>query len=96
MIAGATGIVANGDARLHRVGNQTVVDQFQRGDMGGVLERLINGTFVFFDETPVVTQVRRQIVMHLGRARFHGFLHVDDGGQIGDVQHDGFGGIAGL
>ncbi len=68
MFVGRAVVVAHRHARLHRVGDQTVVDQFQRGDMGGGLERRVRGGLVFLDETPVVAQVVGQIVMHLGCA----------------------------
>ena len=89
----AAAVVAHRDARLHRVGHQTVVHQFQRGDMGGVVKGLVHRILVFLDEPPVVAQVAGQIVMHLGRAVLHRFLHVDDGGQFVDIDDDRLGGV---
>eukprot|EP00043_Microstomoeca_roanoka_P002426 m.38320 g.38320 ORF g.38320 m.38320 type:complete len:1021 (-) comp11478_c0_seq1:708-3770(-) len=89
-------VIAHRHARLHRVGDEPLVDQFQRGDMGGLGEGLVHGGLVFLDEAPVVAQVGRQVVMHLGRALGQRGLHVDDGGQVLDIELDRLGGVTRL
>ncbi len=82
-------IIAHRHARLHRIRDQTVVHQFQRRDMRRVFHRLLDGIAVFLDEAPIIAQVAVQFVMHLGRALGDGLLHVDDSGQLVDLDDDG-------
>ena len=91
-----TAIVADRDTRLHRVGDKTLVYQFQRRDMGCFPDRLVDRLAVLFDKAPVIAKVAFQIVVNLGRAPGQRRLHVHDGGQFVDIHHDGLGGIAGL
>ena len=50
-------VIAHGHARLHRVGDQPVVDQFQGCDMRRFLKRLIHRALVFLDKSPIIAQV---------------------------------------
>ena len=61
--------------------------------MRGVLDRLIDRALVFLDEAPVITQVARQIVMHLRGAVLQRLFHVHHGGQFADLYLDRLGGI---
>ena len=94
LVTGA-GVFPHRDARLHRVGDEAVVHQFQRCHMGCVLERRIGG-FGVGAELPIVAEVVGQIVVHLGCTRLKRLGHVHHGGQFLDVQHDGLGGGARL
>ena len=96
MVAGATGKIPHCHAWLHRVGHQTVVAQFQRGDMRRLLERFLDRRLVLFDKAPVIAQVVFQIVVHLGRIRLQRVFHIHHGGQFRNVDLNRLGGIAGL
>ena len=85
-------IGADRNARLHRVGDQTVVHQLQRSDVMRALDRLVHRLAVLFDKTPVVAEVVRRLVMNrsppiFGAARDRR-LHVDHCGKFGDVELD--------
>ena len=95
-LPGPTAEIAHGHARLHRVGDEPVVDELQRGDMRGALERRVHRRAVLLDKTPVVAQVRRQLVMHLRRAVLQRRLHVHDRRQLLDIDLDRLGGVARL
>ncbi len=88
--------IPNRHTRLHRVGNQSVIGQFQRGDMGGFLKRLIHSTLVFLDKTPVITQVSGQFVMYLRRTILDRLFHVHHRRQFGNINFNRFCRIAGL
>ncbi len=88
--------LADRAARLDRVRDQAVVGQLQRRDVVRAADRLIDGLLVLLDEAPVEAEVRRQLVMDLGRPVRERCAHVDDGGQVLDVEHDRLGGAAGL
>ena len=85
VIPSAGEILADRGARLHRVGHQTVVDQFQRGDMGCSLEGGVHGGAVVFDPAPIVALVVGNLVMHAVRRICQSLGHVDDRGQFFDV-----------
>ena len=89
-------VIADGHARLHRVGDEAVVDQLQRGDMGGLVEGLVHRLLILLHEPPVVAEVAGQIVMHPGRILFHRLFHVHHGGQLVDIDDNRLGGVAGL
>ena len=84
VVAGAGVVFGNAGARLHRVGHQPVVDQFQRGDMRRGFDRLIDGGAVVLDPAPVEAQVVGDFVMHAVRRIGHRGGHIDDRRQILD------------
>ena len=88
-------IFTDGAARLHRVRDQTVVDQLKGGDVVRALDRLIGRGAVILDPAPVKALVGADLVVHIIRAAQRLF-HVDDGGQLFDIDLDGFRGIARL
>ncbi len=89
-------IVTNSNTRLHRVCNQTVVDQLKRGDVRCFLERFVNRRFVFFNKTPVVAEVRCQFVVNFWRIRSECRHHVHNSRKLLDVEANGFGSVARL
>ena len=96
MVTRTTGIVAHGHARLHRVGDEAVVHQLQRGDMVRILECLIHRRFVLLHKAPVVAQVAGQFVMYFRRAVLDRVFHVDHRRQFGDIDHNRLGCVARL
>ena len=89
-------VLADGAARLHRVGDQAVVDELERRDVRRGRDRGVDGLAVVLDEAPVEAEVARVVVVDGGGAGLEGGAHVDDGGQLLDVDDDGLGGVAGL
>ena len=85
VIPGAGEILTNRGARLHRVRHQTVVHQFQRGDMRRGFEGGVHGGAVVFDPAPVIALVVRDLVMHAVRRIRQSLGHVDDRGQFFDI-----------
>ena len=83
-------------ARLHRVGDKAVVDQFQRGHMRGLLKRCVHRVAVFFNKAPVVAKVACQIVMNLRGTVLNGGFHVDDRRQFFQIKLNRFRRIARL
>ncbi len=75
VLAGRRVEIADRGARLHGVGDQPVVDDVDRCDMRGLLERGIDLRPVA--DLPVVAQVVRDIVVHR-RTTGERRLHVDD------------------
>ena len=88
----------DGGARLHRIGHQPVIDQFQPGDMGGRFHRGIDRVAVVLDPAPVKAQIVGDLVMHAVTGIGDGCGHIDDRGQFFDLGACGhrFGGIARL
>lgn len=91
----AAGVVlADGAARLHRIGRQPVIHKVDLRDMRGLGKSCLGGGFVA--EVPVVAEIAGCIGMHL---RCTGLQRVDDidhRGQHVVVDFDGLGGIAGF
>ena len=56
--------------------------------MVGIFKGFINRRFVFFDETPIITQVRCQIIVNLGGPFLDCLLHINDSGQFGNIDFD--------
>ena len=78
-------------------GDQAVVDELQRRDVRRGLDRGVDGVAVVLDEAPVEAEVRGGLVVDLRRAGLgEGGAHVDDGGQLLDLELDRLGGVAGL
>ncbi len=76
--------LAHRRARLHRIRDQSIIEQiepdhFRGGGEGRIDQRLVA-------EMPVIALVIGHIVMHPRRAGRDGVAHVGDGGQIGQVQ----------
>ena len=90
------GVVAECHARLHRVRDQAVVHQLQRGHVGGLGEGLLDRRLVLLHEAPVVAEVRGEVVMDLGRAILQRRLHVHHGRKLGDLDLQRLGGVARL
>ena len=84
-------VFADRGARFHRVGDQAVVDQFQRGDMGRRFDGRIHLGAVVFDPAPVKALVVGDLVMHAVRAVSQSLRHVDDGGQFFEFRCVGHG-----
>ncbi len=84
-------VVAEGDAGFHGVGDQPVVGQVQLHDVGGVGEDVVHDGLVADD--PVVAEVAGDAVMDLDSAGFHGVGQVGDGGEVGVVDFQQFGGV---
>mmetsp|Transcript_24093 Transcript_24093/g.44614 ORF Transcript_24093/g.44614 Transcript_24093/m.44614 type:complete len:431 (-) Transcript_24093:2837-4129(-) len=96
MLIRAARIITHRNAGLHGVSHQTVVDQLQRGDVRGLVKGLVHRVLVFLNKAPIIAQVVGQIVMDLRRAVGQRGLHVHNGGQLGNIDVDRFGGVAGL
>ena len=54
----------------------------------GIFKGFIDRRFVFFDETPIITQVRCQIIVNLGGPFLDCLLHINDSGQFGNIDFD--------
>ena len=67
VVLAALVVVAHRRARLHRIGNQAVVDEVERGDMGGAGEGGVGRRLV--PEMPLEHRVLRRDLMHLRGAR---------------------------
>ena len=89
---GGAAVVANGDARLHGVGNQAVVDQVQLGHMGCSGECRVHLAFVA--QGPFKAMVIGGGIVQL-RA-FGGVTHVDHCGQHVVIHDHCLGGVLGL
>ncbi len=86
--------LADGGARLDRVGDETVVDEVEPDDARRPGERRIDRGEVA--EVPVVAEIARRLVAHLWRPRAQRRGRVGDGGLLDIVDPDQFGGVAGL
>ena len=91
---GAGIILADGAARLHRIGRQAVVHQLDLGDMGGRGKGLFRRCLVA--KFPVVAQVAGRIGMHLRCAGLECGTHIDHRSQDFVIDFDDFAGIARL
>ena len=89
---GGAAVVANGDARLHGVGNQAVIDQVQLGHMGCSGKRGVHLGFVA--QSPFEAMVIRGGIVQL-RA-FGGVAHIDHCGQHVVIHDHCLGGVLGL
>ena len=85
VIARARIELADRSARFHGVGDQAVVDQFQRGDMGRRFDGRIHFGAVVFDPAPVKALVVGDLVMHAVGVVSQSLRHVDDGGQFFEI-----------
>ena len=89
------GIVgADRRARLHGIDDDAVGDDLQPRDVGGLGEGLLHRFGVAVVE--VERQVAGDVVVDLRRAGLQPFGGRGDGGQLLDVELDGFGGVLGL
>ena len=88
-------IIANRHPRLDGIGDETVVDEIDFGDVGRILEgRLHSGGVA---ELPVVAKVvGRHVLVHSRPAARKRRLHIDDRRQFLEVEIDEFGCILGL
>ena len=89
-------IVTNSNTRLHRVRDQTVVDQLKRGDVSRFFKRFVNCCLVFFNKTPVVAEVRSQFVVNFWRIGSERRHHVHNSRKLFDVEANCFGSVARL
>ena len=64
--------------------------------MRRICKSFVNCTFVFFYKAPVIAQVRCQIIVHLGRAVFDCFFHINHGRKFFDIDNNCLCSIAGL
>ena len=94
VLAARAVVIADGGARLHRVTDQTVVDQTQASDVRRFCERSVGGVLVA--DLPVDTHVVGDVVEHRGRSRLQRVEHADHGRQDIVFDRHGLGGIARL
>ena len=82
-------VVADRDARLHRVRRKAIVDELQGRDMRRILDRLVNSLAVVFNEAPVVAKIGPNIVVNQ-LAACERSAHVYDCGKLLDFDIDRF------
>ena len=93
VVLGRLVIEADSRARLHGIGDETLIDQIDLGDVLGLGEGRVRRRLVA--QFPIIALVVGGLVVH-GRAALECGLHVDDGRQLRIVDGDQFGGVAGL
>ena len=86
--------LADGGTRLHGIGDEPVVDDFDAGDVVGLREGGVHG--LLFAQVPVEAGVRGHVVVHQGAAVGNGLVHVDDGRQFLEIHRNLLGGVLGL
>ena len=89
-------VLADRGPRLHGVRHQPVVDELERRDVWRGADRLVGRGGVVVEEAPVEAEVGAGIVVDQRRLGVEGGAHVDDRGQLLDVELDRLGGVARL
>ena len=87
-------IDAERGTRLHRIRHEAVVDEVERGDMGGRCDGLVDGLQIA--DFPVIDLVARRVVVDLRRTRFQGIDSAGDSRQDVVIDLDRLGGVTRL